>query len=248
MAAGIRRRLLVALCLLVLPTVGAGTPAPAAGAVPDSTGLTTRVSVRTGGGQADAQRPAGAGQPAVSDNGAVAFVSDATNLVPDDRNGVSDVFVAQNDVITRVSLGADFAEANGPSFNPALSSTGRFVAFTAAADNLVPGDTNDALDVFVYDRQQSTVTRVSVGADGTEASGDSRSASINDAGTVVAFASAAANLVADDANEAVDVFVRTLGSTSRASTAAARRWPSRPKPPTSSPTTPTGTATSSGGT
>ncbi|HET9769577.1 MAG TPA: hypothetical protein VFS16_01715, partial [Acidimicrobiia bacterium] len=228
MAVGVRRRLFVALGLLALPVVGADTPAPAAGAVPDSTGVTTRVSVRTGGAQADAQGPAGAGQPAVSDNGAVAFVSDATNLVPGDRNGVSDVFVAQNNVITRVSLGAEFAEANGPSSNPALSSTGQFVVFTSAADNLVPGDTNDALDVFVYDRQQSAVTRVSVAADGSQADGDSRSASVNDAGTVVAFASAATNLVAGDANGAVDVFVRTLGpnpTTELASVSAAGPGP-----------------------
>jgi Tol biopolymer transport system component len=212
MAVGLRRRLFAALGLLALPAVGPGSPAPAAGVVPDSTGLTTRVSVRTGGGEAEARGPAAAGQPAVSDNGAVAFVSDATNLVPDDRNGVSDIFVAQNNVITRVSLGAAFAEGNGPSSDPVLSSTGQFVAFTSAADNLVPGDTNDALDVFVYDRQQSTVTRVSVGVDGAQADGDSRSPSINDAGSVVAFASSATNLVTADSNGAVDVFVRTLGS------------------------------------
>ena len=89
---------------------------PPAGALPDSTGTTTRVSVKNGGGQADAQGPAGAGQPAVSDNGfVVAFVSDATNLVADDRNGVRDVFVNQDGTIKRVSLGANFAEANGPS-------------------------------------------------------------------------------------------------------------------------------------
>src|SRR5262245_47553083 len=91
-------------------------PLPPAGALPDSTGVTTRVSVKSGGGQAAAQGPAGAGAPAVSDNGvAVAFVSDATNLVPDDHNGVSDVFVRQGDSIRRVSLGANFAEADGPS-------------------------------------------------------------------------------------------------------------------------------------
>jgi Tol biopolymer transport system component len=198
--------------LLVLSAVVPVTAVPAA-MLPDSTGITTRASVKTGGGQADAEAPAGAGQPAVSDSGTVvAFVSDATNLVPDDSNGVSDVFVTQNDVIKRVSLGPDFAEANGPSSNPALSHDGRFVAFTSAADNLVPGDTNDALDVFVYDRQLSTITRVSAAADGTQGDGDSRSPQVNDLGNVVVFVSEATNLVADDTNEAVDVFVRTLGS------------------------------------
>jgi hypothetical protein len=151
-------------------------PPRAAGGLADSTGVTTRVSVKTGGGQADARGPAGAGQPAVSDTfDVVAFVSDASNLVADDHNGVSDVFVNQNGTITRVSLGPNSIEANGASSSPSLSHDGRYVAFTSAADNLVPGDTNDALDVFVYDRRDRTVTRVSVAGDGTEANGDSRS-------------------------------------------------------------------------
>ena len=191
------------------------TPVRPAGGLGDSTGVTSRVSVKTGGGQVDAQGPAGAGQPAVSDTlGVVAFVSDATNLVPDDRNGVSDVFVRQNGVVTRVSLGSGFSEANGPSSSPALSRDGQYVAFTSAADNLVPGDTNDALDVFVYDRAASTVTRVSVAGDGSQADGDSRSPAISDTAgpLVVAFTSVATNLAAGDGNGQSDVFVRTLSS------------------------------------
>src|SRR5437773_554564 len=80
----------------------------------------------------------------------------------------------------------------------------------AVADST--GDTNDTLDVFVYDRQQSTVTRVSVAGDGSQADGDSRSPSIDDTGTVVAFTSSATNLVPGDTNGKTDVFVRTLGS------------------------------------
>jgi Tol biopolymer transport system component len=198
-----------ALGLLLLTAVGVVHPGRA-GALPDSTGVTSRVSVKTGGAQADAQGPAGAGQPAVSDTlSVVAFVSDATNLVSDDRNGVSDVFVSQLGTIRRASLGAD-TEPNGPSSAPALSMDGRFVAFTSAADNLVPGDTNDALDVFLYDRQQSTVTRVSVAGDGTQADGDSGSPSVNDTGSIVAFTSTATNLVAGDTNGKTDVFVRTV--------------------------------------
>ncbi|HEV7536892.1 MAG TPA: hypothetical protein VGP90_14725, partial [Acidimicrobiia bacterium] len=215
MARPLRRCVFPALMLVLLPAVGFVAPGRA-GAVPDSTGVTTRVSVKSGGGQVAARVPAGAGQPAVSDNGAVvAFVSDATNLVPDDHNGVADVFVTQGGTIKRVSvgsLGPNYAEADGPSSSPALSTDGRFVAFVSAADNLVPGDTNDAPDVFVYDRQLSTVSRVSVAADGTQADGDSRSPSINDTGAVVAFTSAATNLVVGDGNGKTDVFVRTLGS------------------------------------
>src|SRR5581483_6819962 len=132
---------------------------------------------------------------------------------PGDTNGVSDVFVSQNGTITRVSLGPNLTQADGPSFSPAISPDGQFVAFVSAADNLVLGDTNGALDVFVYDRSASTATRVSVASDGTQADGDSRSPSISIGGTAVAFTSSADNLVSGDANGANDVFVRTLGQT-----------------------------------
>src|SRR5688572_7620185 len=203
-----RRCLCAVVGLLLFCTFG---PVPV-GALPDSAGLTTRVSLKSGGAQATADGPAGAGQPAVSENGfLVAFVSDATNLVADDTNGVADVFVSQSGVIKRVSLGANFAQANGPSSPPAVSGDGRFVAFTSAADNLVPGDTNAALDVFVYDRQLSTVERVSVAGDGGQGDGDSRAPSIDRTGSVVAFASEATNLLPGDANGQSDVFVRRMG-------------------------------------
>src|SRR5262249_16116939 len=54
-----------------------------------------------------------------------------------------------------------------------LSSDGRYVAFTSAASNLVSGDTNARLDIFVYDRQSQATERVSVGLAGTEANSDS---------------------------------------------------------------------------
>ncbi len=206
-----RRCLCVVVGLLLFCTFG---PVPV-GALPDSTGLTARVSVKTGGGQITAEGPAGAGQPAVSENGfVVAFVSDATNLVADDTNGVADVFVSQSGVVKRVSLGAGFAEANGPSSAPAVSGDGRFVAFTSAADNLVPGDSNAALDVFVYDRQLSTVALVSVAGDGTQGNGNSQAPSIDRTGSIVAFTSEASNLVAGDGNGVTDVFVRRIAGPS----------------------------------
>jgi len=207
-----RRGVLLSLLGLLLASAGLVGPGPAEAAASDSTGVTSRVSVKSGGAQPDARGPAAAGQAAISDDGSVvAFSSDATNLVSGDTNGVSDVFVSQNGTITRVSLGPNFTQADGPSFSPAISHNGTYVAFVSAADNLVPGDTNGALDVFVYDRSSSTVTRVSVADDGSQANGDSRSPSIDDSGMVVAFTSSATNLVAGDANGATDVFVRTLG-------------------------------------
>ena len=49
----------------------------------------------------------------------------------------------------QVSVGPGGIQANGPSFELAISSDRRFVAFASAASNLVPGDTNGVPDVFV---------------------------------------------------------------------------------------------------
>ena len=83
--------------------------------------------------------------PAISADGRfVAFISDATNLVPGDTNGRYDVFVRdrQTGTTRRVSVGPGGVQGNGDSFDPAISADGRFVAFDSYATNLVPGDTN----------------------------------------------------------------------------------------------------------
>ena len=115
------------------------------------TGETTRVSVATGGGEADGASAA----PSVAANGRfVAFDSIAPDLVPGDTNGGSDVFVhdRQTGQTTRASLNFDGSQAIGGSFFPALSFDGRYVAFGSESATLVPGDTNSAPDVFVHDR------------------------------------------------------------------------------------------------
>lgn len=175
----------------------------AAGAGP---GSTTRLSTATGGGQADGRSFV----PAISADGRfVAFYSDASNLVSGDTNGARDVFVRdlQTGETTRVSVSGSGAEANGDSFAPALSSDGRYVAFASAATNLVDGDTNDANDIFVRDRQTNTTTRVSVGYDGSQANGGSDQPSLSGDGRLLAFTSAATNIASGDVNNTRDAFV-----------------------------------------
>ncbi|HEY7149294.1 MAG TPA: hypothetical protein VH420_07595, partial [Gaiellaceae bacterium] len=183
-----------AIALLTLPAAGAGP------------GATTRVSSATGNVQADGRSFV----PALSADGRyAAFYSDATNLVAGDANGARDVFVRdlQTGETTRVSVSSAGAEANGDSFAPAISSDGRYVAFASAASNLVAGDTNDANDIFLRDRQASTTTRVSVGFDGTQANGGSDQPSLSGDGRLVAFTSAATNISPGDTNALRDAFV-----------------------------------------
>jgi Tol biopolymer transport system component len=94
----------------------------------------------------------------------IAFTSNATTLVPDDRNGKSDVFVHDRTTneTERVTVSSSGVEGDGSSFYPSISADGRYVAFTSSATNLVAGDTNGTWDVFVRDRETGATTRVSV--------------------------------------------------------------------------------------
>ena len=95
--------------------------------------------------------------------------------------------------------------------DPAISRDGRLVAFHAASDNLVPGDTNAAIDVFVHDMASGQTRRVSVSGDGVPGDDESTVPALNPDGRFVLFRSAATNLVADDTNGARDIFRRDQG-------------------------------------
>ena len=88
----------------------------------------------------------------------VAFDSEATNLVPNDTNGVRDVFIRDRKKGTteRISVSSGGIQGDyGGSF-PAISGDGRFVVFSSEATNLVAADTNGfASDVFIRDRKKA---------------------------------------------------------------------------------------------
>jgi hypothetical protein len=171
------------------------------------TGATERVSVDTGGAQANGESLG----PTISGDGRfVAFRSAASNLVPGDTNGVSDVFLHDTQAATtaRISVASDGAQGNGDSYGPAISSDGGFVAYRSAASNLVPGDSNAADDIFRYDRQAGTTERVSVDSSGAESNGSSFAPFTNSDGRFVIFWSRASNLVPGDTNGSHDVFLR----------------------------------------
>jgi Tol biopolymer transport system component len=188
------------------------------------TGSTERVSISTAGAQGDGD----SASPAISADGRfVAFQSAATNLVPGDTNGHFDVFV--RDRLTgnteRVSVSSSGAQADGNSGFAAISGDGRFVAFSSAATNLVPGDTNNHWDVFVRDRLTGNTERINLSTAGAQGDGDSLypAPAISADGRFVAFSSAATNLVPGDTNGLRDVFVRDrqTGSTERVSVSSA---------------------------
>lgn len=154
----------------------------------------------------------------------IAFASDATNLVPDDTNEMTDVFVHDRETgeTTRVSVASDGSQAAGYSRQPAISGDGRFIAYESEAKNLVADDTNNWADIFVYDRETGETTRVSVTSDGVEGDLASLEAAISADGRFVAFWSNAGNLVPEDENTFRDAFVhdRETGETVRVSVAS----------------------------
>jgi PKD repeat protein len=144
----------------------------------------------------------------------VLFTSDASNLVSGDTNGVSDIFVhdLQSGETRRVSVASDGRQGNSRSYyHPSISADGRFVAFTSLATNLVYGDTNLSHDVFAHDLQTGETRLVSLAADGTQGNNHSVDPFISADGRLVAFHSAASNLVYSDTNSAADIFVQDWG-------------------------------------
>src|SRR4029453_2902062 len=156
---------------------------------------TTRVSWGTRGREADSYSLGGR----ISGDGRyAAFGSAATNLVPGDTNEETDVFV--HDLRTgrtaRASVADSGAQLDGASLLVDLSDEGDEVPFDSFPTNAVPGDTNNAYDVFVRDTDDATTTRVSLAADGSEPDGGSVRPAISGDGRRVAFESGAGNLVA----------------------------------------------------
>jgi TolB protein len=173
------------------------------------TGITQRASVDSSGAESNNFSY----EPVLSDNGRyVAFTSYGSNLVSGDGNGTYDVFL--RDLVKgetqRISVDSSGIEGNNESSGPALSGNGRFVVFHSKANNLVGGDGNYAIDVFVRDIKTGITERVSLDSAGAEGNSTSIYPTISGNGRFVAFHSTATNLIPDDTNLTADVFVRDL--------------------------------------
>ncbi|MFO0983711.1 MAG: hypothetical protein U1E76_18605 [Planctomycetota bacterium] len=185
------------------------------------TGETVRVSVDSLGMQGNDK----SGLPAISADGRfVAFNSWATNLVLDDTNNSEDVFVhdLQTGLTTRVSVDSAGNEGNDESgswYSPWISPDGRYVSFESRATNLVPGDTNLAVDIFLHDRLTGETTLESKSSSGIQGDWPSEFPSLSSDARYVAFMSRSTNLVPGDTNQDQDVFLRdrATGETTRVS-------------------------------
>ncbi|HEV7669348.1 MAG TPA: hypothetical protein VGS22_12555 [Thermoanaerobaculia bacterium] len=180
-------------------------------------GASTLVSHATGGAATAAAGTSG--DPDLSADGRyVAFLSDASDLVPgiSDGNGGNDVYlwdrVTGTTVLVSHVVGSPTTTGNGPVFEAVVSADGAFVAFAGSASDLVAGqtDTNGDSDVFLWERATGNVTLVShvAGMPAKTGAGPSFAPAISSNGGRVALVSFAADLVAGqvDNNGEADVF------------------------------------------
>ena len=146
----------------------------------------------------------------------VVFSSSASDLVVNDTNDQQDIFVRDLQSGTTSLISVNTTGTNGGndfSFDPVITSDGRYVAFSSSASDLVAADTNGFTDVFVRDLQSGTTSLVSINMSGTN-SGDEISSEvrITPDGRYILFGSSASDLVVNDTNDQQDIFVRDLQS------------------------------------
>lgn len=180
-------------------------------------GQTVRVSIASDGSQSIGGT---SDNPAISADGRfVVFESTATNLVAGDSNNTTDIFVHDRDTdenmiydepgqvnTVRLSVSSSGAQGNGAAHAGSISASGRYVVYSSSATNLVNGDNNDYLDIFLHDRDtdgngvydgpgQVSTIRLSNAFQGGESNGGSDLPTISADGKIVVFESFATNLI-----------------------------------------------------
>ena len=170
-------------------------------------GTTERVSITSNGDEANFGGLGGL----ISDNGRlVAFGSHSTNLAPNlPPLVISRVYVHDRDTGATTMASVNSAGDYGTAYAFDMTADGRFVAFASGSTNLVSGDTNGKIDIFVHDRQTGLTSRVSIDSSGAQGNNDSGGGGIGVSadGRFVSFESLASNMVMNDTNNEGDIFV-----------------------------------------
>ena len=155
------------------------------------------------------------GPPSLSQDGRyVAFESDRSDLVANDANGKTDVFVKDllTGAVACASVNGQGVPGNGASRYASLSADGRSVAFVSMATDLVGAQAGGFARVFVRDLAAGRTEHASVDSRGKAASGDSFAPALSADGRVLAFSSLVPDLAEDDPYTNPDVLLRDLGA------------------------------------
>jgi Ca2+-binding RTX toxin-like protein len=176
-----------------------------------ATGATSLISTSISGEQGDVYSE----MPSISADGRfVVFTSWATNLVPGDTNGRTDVFLKDiaTGAISRINTSAAGEQGNSGSYPGLITPDGRFVVFRSFDSNLVPGDTNNWSDIFLKEIATGAISRISTSATGEQGNWYSLNPSISADGRFVVFESNASNLVPGDTNNETDIFLKEIAT------------------------------------
>jgi Tol biopolymer transport system component len=168
---------------------------------------TVRVSVSTDGVQADRDCL----DPAISGDGRrVVFYSRSDKLVENDTNKRGDIFLRdlEADRTVRVSVKTGGGQCKGGEGEPAISADGRYVVFLSSADDIVEGDTNLCVDVFLHDYHKTETSRVSLNSDQKQVDDNCWFTTISGDGRIVAFTSTADNIWGY--SEKIQVYLRDV--------------------------------------
>src|SRR5262249_2856886 len=145
-----------------------------------------------------------------ADGTSIVFASSASNLAATNTSGLSNIYLRDRSTgqTIWVSHTLDGSAPNGSSGTPTISGDGDAIAFVSSATNLVGYDAKSFSDVFLYNRQQQTISCLSVGAQGGPADSSSVNPAISADGRFTAFESYASNLQPDPIETHGDIYVR----------------------------------------
>jgi hypothetical protein len=148
-------------------------------------------------------------RPDLSSDSSYIVFSSGTPFLESDFNKTEDVYVVERSKVisddgtqtieeianlTRVSNNSSkITAANGASSNPVVSGNGRFVAYQSTATDVIPGDNNGKIDVYLFDRKFGDHVICSKSASGALGNGDSAEPAISSDGLFVSFQSNATN-------------------------------------------------------
>ncbi|NDJ17348.1 Calx-beta domain-containing protein [Myxacorys almedinensis] len=162
---------------------------------------------RTGSGDSDTSF----GSSVSEDGRYIVFTSTAPELAANDVNAAQDVFLRdrQTNQTTLISRNqAETGSANGISTSPQISANGRYIVFSSTASDIVANDSNNASDIFWYDRQENRMVLVSHAHNSTaSADGASLNPVLSADGLYVAFVSVAQNLTSGSTNNKQNIFI-----------------------------------------
>lgn len=198
---------------LVIGATFSFKPSSLGATVPNQSEIISLNNTNNGqGGDGDSRAPM-----ASADGKFIAFESTASNLVMNDTNNKSDIFVRDmvSSSTSRVSVSTAGVEANDESYIQAISKTGRYIVYQSYASNLIDGETHTTgsgnFNVYVYDTQTDYTTMINKNSSGTKVY-KIHVTGISDDGRYVLVNTDATNVVSSSATRKAVVLDRLLNS------------------------------------